>query len=378
MRLLALLSALLITTRKALSSQVALKFLVWVTLLPGISTAGPARSTYCLTLINEIVSSKAVSTPAEARYILNSFQSVFSQLNPGEYAEITPSTATGLIGHGEYSWGFTPVQAAGRIKGILEFMKKPEGENADDRRFSLMATVAGRENIQEFLNGTLSKSKEAEHLTHMAVSYWVPTAGLAYVMSAMASFDPIFSMWFAIGYQPAIESVIRIAYEKMTGLESKLQAIQQATVRHKNNIGGGNWLLLSSNAEISREDTKSFLNGSGGSAANTLDRSGIANPIVVRAIIRTVEKLVPRRDPFMAKIINDSIGKPETSWVGLDMLLETPENGEPELHIVLRGTVKSSPFPRKSKKVDATSHGEKEGREDLQGQGGRVLIPVRK
>jgi hypothetical protein len=101
--------------------------------------------------------------------------------------------------------------------------------------------------------------------------------------------------------------------------------------------GGKNFALISKNFFINPKSTQGLLH------QNQRD----IDIFKELTDYQSYSEALPVRDKMLAK----ATGRQRLyaqSWVGMDMLLESTATGEPELHIILRGTEKAPIFPKTS------------------------------
>ena len=331
--------------------------------------AGLAKSTTCLALLQMVKSSGQTST-AEQSYILNSLDGLAEFLTKGPVTAIEPNIAEGSISGKSRSLGFSPVQAAGRLRGIRDFVNKPTETDSGERRFTMMTSITGSEEIANFLKFLVDTSKWGSSVyRNQIIRSWqtpISAALMLELLHAIGSLVPLNATIIGTAATVSIESSARYAALHTNGLKGKLEEIADRA----ENYSKDKWLLQSMNFEIQKELLENSLKFGYSepwhlSNQEPIDYSSRIAETILMPLMRFFK-------PQLAQNYRrDANARKNKSWVGVDFFLTTNQVGEPELQIIIRGTHKSPPYPKTSPKPKETQQ------EDRALSPGQVGVPVR-
>lgn len=304
----------------------------------------PVKTDVCIAFFRQMGLTKSANLLSDRAYVLNSVASFRNNVLRQPNAQA--GSAEGFISATSGAQGLSRQDAAGRLAGIEDFMRNREGDDPGKFRFSQVVTLQGKENIRTFLAELreniriADKGNEERNLAKLGIS------GAAIGTNALASLIHITPPFLDGSISGASQAAMFVAMNLVMGTDSILRRPLfwdyrvlgqiEKSMREVERDGKG-WALVSRNFSINPKivetmrktvDEEPFLSA----ATEQYGMDGM--PLVVGTIVKTL------------KLGEGEVDFTKT-WVGLDLLFEKNAAGEPELHVVMRGSEKRPEFPKK-------------------------------
>ncbi len=299
--------------------------------------ASLAKATACVVLIQSLRHELPKATSAEKTYILNSFGAKGEYILGQSLETITPNTSEGHMSPPHYSSGFNELQAAGRIKGIQDFMKLGEEEDSGKRKFVLLSSIQGRANILNFVERITGRTKQASSMSSMlAVGYTVMGSASTLLITTTPVLTPFFAPFAVSG----VEALYGFMRSRSKPLTKTLNDIREKA----SNFKRSDWVLGSYNFEVMKMLVDVSMAAPADDSSLGIQDSYALTPKSLMFAFGWLAKWMG----LDMKAAEKAIGINDRAWVGVDFLLTSDPQGEPELNIIMRGSHNSPPFPTKS------------------------------
>lgn len=323
----------------------AVAILISIFALPGGSAEllPPVKTDLCIAAFRQMGLTKSANLVSDRAYVLNSVAAFRN--NVLRHPNAQPGLAEGFISASSGSQGMSRQDAAGRLAGIEDFMRNRESDEPGKFRFSQVITLQGKKNIRNFFaelreNIRLAnKGNEGRNLSKIGLRNIVMgTNSLATLIHSAAPFldgsisgtsqaAGLVALNLLIGTDSILRRPLYWDFRFLGQVEKSLREIDR---------DGKSWALVSRNFSINQKivetmrktiDEESFLSA----ASEQYGMDGM--PVVVGTVMKMTK-------------LGEGIDFKKT-WVGLDLLFEKSAAGEPELHVVMRGSEKRPEFPKK-------------------------------
>lgn len=311
----------------------------------GTAQAGffpPRKSNICISAYSQLAS-MAENSADETKYLLNSLRSF--RENTLKVKEAQASVDTGFISSQVVSRGFSRSAASGRVAGIEEFMLAADAQGIDRARFMKTATVHGKENVELFLSELRTRIDEAQSAMNTPFNVIGNSAHTILTADLLNQFasgtDPIL-LAKAVAMNFTIYGTDSFITRPRLWDMSFFRNVDSAKAAMNDAAGG--WALISRNFHVFSE-------------LQDLLKTAQSEEDILIVMGRHATR--DETSMFLRSITGMLLPSHyKRNWVGLDLFFERTASGEPELHIVLRGSEKRPIFPKKETEKKSQTQGE--------------------
>lgn len=299
----------------------------------------PTKVHVCAAAFRQIALTQPEIFAAKNAYTINSFGSFRDRVL--KMNDVAPDIPEGFASSLKSGWGLNQKTATARINGIEHFARTSEAADPSKRNFTQGISIVGKENIETFVselreNIRILEDAFTKHSHHPMV---LRNALGTLVPSFMVHLNPdvdlsnmvvISALLLQHGWDYFLRRPLHWDTRILGQLETGLKA-----------ANSGEWALISRNFTIHPDSVENLR---GLKDEKLFIENGISQSRIDAA---------PLYDKFMPEPIGGLKREDlDTSWVGLDMLFERNAAGEPELHVVIRGSEDRPIFPKTRKKKE--------------------------
>jgi len=296
----------------------------------GSIAAAPTKSSVCALTLNAIY--RVLPEDQSSTYTLNSLRAF--RENVLKIAKIPPDVPEGFSSDCGYTSGYTKYLVGKRIAGIESFATR---ENADlkKRNFIRALVLSGGANIENFIDSLLASFDSANRTTTRSLLNEYRALFFAAALLLPVTANNGFQGFQSIGTLTVLTSLSlaskadhllwRPLYKDR---EVRTAFASMKEVLRTNDPNA--WAIYSRNAYLSRDLIQLAL--------QRHDNEDLETAIAEHS---------QREVPALLRSLDGP--PPKTDWAGVDFFLEKTSGGNPELHVIFRGSERRPVSPKRNK-----------------------------